>query len=136
MDNRQVALVLSRARAVIGLSALVLPGLTNRVLLGPDASTSAAKGLTRMLGVRDFALGIGALTSVKEQTQGPEWLSMGAFADGLDALVLLTARGAPKRSRAFGIGAAAAAVFIMKLARDIADERQREADIASVEAGA
>ncbi len=134
MDTSQNALVASRSRAVIGIGAMLLPGAVNWVIFGSGAanrSASAAKALTRMLGVRDFALGVGALTSVKEHTQGPEWLSMGALADGIDALVLLTARGVPRRARVIGVGAAASAVFIMKLSRDLADERALEAALAA-----
>jgi hypothetical protein len=122
LDSRQFALVLSRGRAVIGLSALFLPGLVNRAWFGQKA-TPHAKALTRLLGVRDVVLGVGALTSVKEQTQGPEWLSMGAVADGVDALVTLFLRDAPKRSRLLAAGAAGSAVVAMVLARDLADQR-------------
>ncbi|MCU1430035.1 MAG: hypothetical protein JWL83_4035 [Actinomycetia bacterium] len=127
MDNRQIALILGRGRAVIGLAALVLPGATIRLVLGAGAATPPAKALTRMLGVRDFAIGIGAITSVKEETQGPEWLSMGAFADGIDAVVFLTLRDAPRRARLIGVAAAGSAVFAMKVSRDLADARAVEA---------
>jgi hypothetical protein len=122
LDTRQFALVLSRGRAVIGLSALFLPGLLNRVWFGQKA-TPQAKALTRLIGVRDVALGVGALTSVKEQTQGPEWVSMGAVADAVDAVVSLFLRDAPKRSRLLAAGAAASAVAGMVIARDLADQR-------------
>jgi hypothetical protein len=127
MDIRQAALVLARARAVIGLAALFAPGLTNRLWLGAGASTPQGRALTRMLGVRDVALGVGALTSVKERTQGPEWLGMGALADGVDALVSFGVRGAPRRTRLVGIVAAVSALGAMKLSRDLADERSRDA---------
>ncbi len=122
LDTRQLALVLARGRAVVGLSALLLPGLVNRVWSGQKA-TPQAKALTRIFGVRDVVLGVGALTSVKEQTQGPEWLSMGAVADGVDALVSLFLRDAPKRTRLIGAAAAGSAALAMALARDLADRR-------------
>jgi hypothetical protein len=122
LDTRQLALVLSRGRAVVGLSALFLPGIVNRVWFGQKA-TPHVKALTRIAGVRDVVLGVGALTSVKEQTQGPEWLSMGAVADGVDALVTLFLRDAPKRSRLLAAAAAGSAVVAMVIARDLADQR-------------
>ena len=125
--TRQSALVLARGRAVIGLVALTFPGLLNRAWLGAGAATPHAKALARMLGVRDLVLGVGALTSVKEQTQGPEWLSMGAIADGVDALVALTMPGAPRRTRLLSLFAGGAALVTLKVARDLADERARTA---------
>jgi hypothetical protein len=135
LDQRQIALVMARSRAVLGLVALVFPGLLNRAFLGAGAATPHAKALMRMAGIRDVALGVGALTSIKESTQGPEWLSMGALADGVDALAILLVRGAPRRARLVTLGAAAAAVAGLKLSRDLADERANAAP-SPVEAGA
>jgi hypothetical protein len=123
MDNRQAALLLARGRAVIGLAALTVPGLFNRLWLGGTKATSPAKAMTRAFGARELVLGIGTLTSVKEQTQGPEWLSMGAVADGVDAAVSLLVRGAPRRTRVIALVAAGSAVGAMKVARELADER-------------
>jgi hypothetical protein len=123
MNSRQVALVLARSRAVLGLAALTLPGLFDRVWLGGAKATPSAKAVTRALGAREIVLGIGTLTSVKEQTQGPEWLSMGAVADGVDAAVSLLVRGAPRRTRVIALVAAGSAVGAMKVARELADER-------------
>ena len=71
-----------------------------------------------MLGARDLALGIGAVTSVKERTQDAEWVSMGALADGVDALAGLFTPGLPVRARLMGVVAAgAAAVGLQVVAR-------------------
>jgi hypothetical protein len=135
LDSRQLALAIARGRAVLGLVGLVLPGLLNRSFLGAGAATPHAKALMRMAGIRDVALGVGALTSIKENTQGPEWLSMGALADGVDALALLLVRGAPRRARLVSLGAAATAVATLKLSRDLADERAKQVP-SPLEAGA
>jgi hypothetical protein len=121
LDRRQIALAVARGRVVIGLGALLAPGLTVRVLMGDTDATTRA--LTRMLGARDLALGIGAITTVKERTQDAEWVSMGAFADGVDALVGLFTPGLPGRARLMGVVAACAAVIGLQLARELADER-------------
>jgi hypothetical protein len=136
MDSRQAALVVARGRAVIGLVSLTFPGVVNRVFLGAAAATPQAKALTRMVGVRDVALGVGALTSVKENTQGPEWLSMGAVADGVDGLVALALRHPPRRTRWIALFAGANAVFSLKLSRDLADARTAAANDASLEPSA
>ena len=45
----------------------------------------------RMVGVRDIALGVGAITNLKEEKEDAEWVSMGALADGGDAIALVLA---------------------------------------------
>ena len=121
LDRRQLAIVIARGRVVIGLGALVAPGLAVRMLMGE--STPTTRTLTRMLGARDLALGIGAVTSVKERTQDAEWVSMGAVADGVDALAGLFTPGLPVRARLMGVVAAGAAAIGLKVSRDLADER-------------
>jgi hypothetical protein len=121
LDRRRIAIVVARGRVVIGLAALVAPGLTVKALMA-DADP-ATRTLARMLGVRDLALGLGAITSVRERTQDAEWVSMGALADGVDALAGLFTRGLPARARLMGVAAAGAAVVGLQLARDLAAER-------------
>ena len=119
-DPRTIALVLARGRVVIGLVALLLPGLMARLVLGANSPNSRA--LLRMVGVRDVALGIGAITNVKTAEQDAEWVSMGAIADGGDALAFFVA---PIGSRRFtnGLFAAAAAGLGLAISRRLADER-------------
>ena len=80
----------------------------------------------RMVGVRDLAIGLGAVAGVHEGIQAPEWLGWGAVADGVDALALLLTPGLPKRARLAGLLAAGGAAAGMKLAWDLADQRARE----------
>jgi hypothetical protein len=121
LDRRRIAIVIARGRVVLGLGALVVPGLTVRALVGDADPTT--RTLTRMLGARDLALGLGAITSVRERTQDAEWVSMGALADGVDALAGLFTPGLPTRARLMGIVAAGAAVVGLQLARELAAER-------------
>src|SRR4051794_18122727 len=122
LDLRKTALILGRSRAVIGLVLIFLPGLAGRLWLGDHSSRTRA--LLRMVGVRDLILGVGALTSVKEHTQDAEWVGMGGIADAVDGFVTLTAPGIPLRGRLVGPAALGSAVLAVKLARDLADERQ------------
>ena len=119
-DPRTLALVLARGRVVFGLVALVLPGLMARLILG--ASSPYSRALLRMVGVRDVALGIGAITNLKTAAQDAEWVSMGAIADGGDALAFLVA---PIGFRRFtnGLFSASAAVLGLAVSRQLADER-------------
>ncbi len=120
-DDRQIAIILSRARCVLGLSCMFAPAVVAKVLLG-DAGP-ATKAALRFAGVRDLALGVGALTSLKEQTQDAEWVSMGAAADGFDGIVMMASPGLPLRSRVFGAGALGAGTYVLYLSRLLAAQR-------------
>lgn len=121
IDDRQIALIMSRARCVVGLACIAAPSIVARVALG--ASTPATKAATRVAGIRDLALGVGALTAIKEHTQDAEWLSMGAACDGFDALVFTVSPGLPKRARLVGLVAGASGAYLLKLSRDFAAAR-------------
>src|SRR3954463_11470639 len=121
LDDRQIAIILSRARCVIGLSCMAAPSVFSTIVLGERGA--ATKAVTRFAGIRDLALGVGALTSLKEHTQDAEWLSMGAVSDAFDGLVMVTAPGLPIRSRVLGAGALAFGGYVLYLSRMLADQR-------------
>jgi hypothetical protein len=125
LDTRTTALVLARSRAVVGFVLVFLPGLAAWLWFGDNSPRTRA--LLRMVGVRDLILGVGALTTVKERTQDAEWMGMGAVADAVDGLVTLTMPGIPLRGRLVGPTALGSAVLGIKLARDLADEREAAA---------
>lgn len=122
--TRDLAITLTRARAILGLGLLVIPGALGRAWLGRAGGAPATRAGLRMLGARDAVLGVGTLTAIKEGAHGPEWMSMAAVADGVDAAVCLVSPGIPKRTRIVGLIAAASAVLGLRLARDLADERE------------
>jgi hypothetical protein len=121
LDRRQIAVLIARGRVVLGLSAVLAPGLAIRALMGE--STTTTRTLTRMLGIRDIVLGVGAITTLKERTQDAEWVSMGAVADGVDALAGLFTPGLPVQARLMGVLAAATAAVGIDASRRFADER-------------
>jgi hypothetical protein len=124
MDDRQIALILSRARCVLGLSCIALPGVVSALLVGD--SRPATRAVTRFTGIRDLALGVGALTSLKERTQDAEWLSMGAVSDAFDGVVMVAGPGLPLRTRIFGAGTIAYGAYLLYLSRLIAASRGDE----------
>jgi len=128
-QTRKAALVFARGRSLLGLGLTVLPGTATKI--GVGKSSGPASALMRMVGVRDLAIGLGAVAGVREGTQAPEWLGWGAVADGVDALALLLTPGLPKRARLVGLCAAGGAVAGMKLAWDLADQRAREQALTS-----
>ncbi len=121
LDDRQIAIILSRARCVVGLSCIALPSLFSGLVLGD--TRPGTKAATRFAGIRDLALGVGALTSLKERTQDAEWVSMGAVSDAFDGVVLCVAPGLPLRSRVFGAGAVAFGGYLLYVSRLLAAQR-------------
>ena len=128
-QTRRAAVYFSRGRSLLGLGLTVVPGVATK--LGVGTPSAPARALMRMVGVRDLAIGLGAVAGVREGIQAPEWLGWGAVADGVDALALLLTPGLPKRARLVGLFAAGGAVAGMKLAWDLADQRAREQGLAA-----
>ena len=121
LDTRQIAIILSRARCVIGLSCLVAPSVVSKVFF--NSTTPEVRALTRFTGVRDLALGVGALTNLKEEKQDAEWVSMGAISDIVDGVVCVAQAGLPIRSRLIGAGALGIGGYLLKISRDLDNER-------------
>ena len=90
---------------------LLLPGLVGRALFGTGGASPVAKALLRLVGVRDLVLGVGAITTVKEDTMNAEWVGMGAVADAVDGVVALITPGLPSaRTLVALVGGGAATV--------------------------
>jgi hypothetical protein len=124
MDTRTTVLGIARGRIVMGLAMLILPGVMLRILFGRQASTPSGRVLARMFGAREFVLGVGTVTSVKERTQDAEWVSASAVVDAVDGLAMAFSPGVPRRSRPSALVGTVAAVLGMQAARKLAGERQ------------
>jgi hypothetical protein len=122
-DQRRIALVIARARAVNGLVALILPGVAGRILFGRAGSTPATRALLRLVGVRDLVLGVGAITTLKEGTLDAEWVGMGAVADAVDGAVSLLTPGLVRRARLVSLISGGAAAIGLAASRALADAR-------------
>lgn len=121
IDDRvtRLAVLVARARVGAGAAMLAAAGPLARAAVG--GTQPGGRAALRFAGGRDVALGIGALTSVRESTHGPEWVSMGALVDGIDAVVLLVTPRLPWRSRLLGLVAGATAVAGWLTAQRLAD---------------
>ena len=121
IDDRveQLAVLVARARVGAGAAMLAATGPLARLAVG--GTQPGGRAALRLAGGRDLALGLGALTSMRESAQGPEWVSMGALVDGIDAVVLLVTPRLPLRSRLLGLVAGAAAVTGWLTAQRLAD---------------
>jgi hypothetical protein len=90
---------LGAGRAAFAAGILAAPVLSIR-LLGVDTATAQrVTWLTRMMAVRDAALGVGTVLSARTGGATP-WLVGGAVSDLVDAVVLA---GALKQGRAKGL---------------------------------
>jgi hypothetical protein len=91
-------------RVGLGVAALVSPSVPARPWVGSSADELGAQVFGRALGARDLALGLGALTAVRETSAGSRsvgaWYAAGALSDALDvAVTLATWRRLPRATR-------------------------------------
>jgi hypothetical protein len=118
---RDIALAQARGRMVVGISLMLAPGLTGRRWIGEPAEHPAVKVLTRALGVRDFALGLGATIAIDRGVPARGWFEAGALCDTVDLVATLVGGAAiPDRARrAVVVIAGASAIACAALARAV-----------------
>jgi hypothetical protein len=95
-----MALQIAAGRALIAASILASPVRSARMLGADTATAQRVTWLTRMMGVRDAAIGVGGVAATRSGTATTSWLLAGAVSDATDALVIA---GALKRGRVKGI---------------------------------
>ena len=92
MNDATLAMAVARGRIAIGIAAVVTPGLAARVLGSRRGPQGIAPLLTRMLGARDVALGLGTVIAVDQGKPVRGWLEGAALADAVDCVACLLAR--------------------------------------------
>jgi hypothetical protein len=92
MEARQLAVTLARARIAIGVVSLLAPELVGRAMTGRNGSEDATGLFARMVGARDFGLGLGMLRALNRGAPLRGWLEASAVVDGIDAVACLFAR--------------------------------------------
>jgi hypothetical protein len=106
-DPQPLAFQLGAGRAAIAAGIMAAPVVSVR-LLGTDTATAQrVTWLTRMLAVRDGALGVGAAAAARSGRRSAGWLIGGAVSDAVDAVVLAAAL---KQGRLRGVIPAATVV--------------------------
>jgi hypothetical protein len=91
MEPREVAVSLARGRIALGVAALLAPKLAARALFGGGAGRGTA-ALTRMLGGRDLALGLGVVIALDRGAPVRGWLEACVLADTVDLVGCALAR--------------------------------------------
>ena len=66
MDHRQLLRTIAAGRVVVGVALVALPGTSAGTWIGPVAKDPAVKVMTRAMGARDLAIGLGTLHALQE----------------------------------------------------------------------
>jgi hypothetical protein len=104
-DAESMALQIAAGRAAFATGILAAPVLSARLLGADTATAQRVSWLTRMMGIRDGALGVGGVLAARGGgSSAAVWLLGGAASDAVDAVVLA---GALKQGRVKGIVPAA-----------------------------
>jgi len=84
MDYRQLVRMIAAGRVVIGATLTLAPGFAGGQWVGEVAQRKDAKVMIRAMGVRDLALGAGALQALSSGDPVRSWVLMGALSDVID----------------------------------------------------
>jgi hypothetical protein len=98
---RILAGLISLGRFVFGVAFIAEPRLMERAWIGKQARLPGAQLLTRAVGARDLALGLGGLQAVtRDDGSARPWLAAAAVCDAVDFGATWTAgRGIPRQPR-------------------------------------
>ena len=108
-----MAIAQARGRMAFGMAFLLAPGLAARGWVGDDATRPSVKVITRALGARDLALGLGVLVALDRGAPARGWLEASALSDGVDLLATLAGgRALPPAGRRGVIALAAASAGV------------------------
>ena len=99
---RSLAGLISLGRLLFGVAFIAQPTLMERAWIGKQARLPGAQLLTRAVGARDLALGLGGLQALaRNDGSARPWLAAGAVCDAVDFGATWTAgRGIPRQARA------------------------------------
>jgi len=119
MDPRRAAGLLAAGRAALGAAVLLAPEQVAPRWLGGHARHPAVRYLTHLVGVRDLALGVLALATLRDGKRAAQVQLVCATADTVDAVATLTVReelptAGVISTVALGGGAAAAGLYLAR----------------------
>jgi hypothetical protein len=134
MEGRDAAIAMGRGRIALGVTGLLAPAAVASFMIGRDGSRGGSRLLSRLIGGRDIALGLGTVIALDRGAPVRGWLEAAALADGVDAAACLLAREHMPRRASTGVVvlASAAAGVGMWLAREL--DPPPEADPGHLEA--
>lgn len=117
MDSRRAAGLVGVGRAALGAAVLLAPEQVTARWLGEHARHPAVRYLTHLVGVRDLALGVLTLASLRDGERAARMQLVCAAADTVDALATFAVRSELPAVGAMGTvaiagGAAAAGLYL------------------------
>jgi hypothetical protein len=92
MKGKDVAVGLAGGRIAIGVVSLLAPRLVGRTMGGGGGSGGVTSLFARMVGARDFGLGLGLLIALNRDAPVRGWLEASALVDGIDTAACVLAR--------------------------------------------
>jgi hypothetical protein len=115
VDPRELARLHALGRAVVGLTLTLAPERAGAGWIGHDASRHGTRVMTRAMGARDLAIGLGAAYTAGQGYGAKPWQFAGALADAADLLATLSERDALPSSAVVGVGAIAGGSLLLGL---------------------
>lgn len=108
---RKVALLFAAGRAAFGILLLVRPKAIAPAWIGAeDADRPAPEMIVRMIGARDFVVGMGAVLAIVNGGRARGWLEAGVMADLADTVITAAYLGkTPAQGSAVTLGMATVA---------------------------
>ena len=111
---RILAGLISLGRLLFGVAFIAKPTLTERAWIGKQARLPGAQLLTRAVGARDLALGLGGLQALtRNDGSARPWLAAAAVCDVVDFGATWTAGGAIPRQARNGVLAIAGVASLL-----------------------
>lgn len=92
MNADKLALALARGRMALGVVMVIAPSRGAKIAFGRPDVVGVEPQLTRMVGARDLALGLGTVIALDKGTPVRGWLEASAFADAGDLVATLLGR--------------------------------------------
>lgn len=93
MSLRNVATALALGRVGLGLALIVAPERIGRAWIGPAGTERAVEVVSRAVGIRDVAIGVGGAAALLAGSDSARaWLTAAAAADAGDLVATLLAR--------------------------------------------
>lgn len=99
LDARVVGVALNAGRVALGVTALAAPGLASRLLVRPEDRRPVLRMFTRLVGVRDLALGVATVEAVRDPARARRLLWLGVLCDLSDAAATIRQRDVPRTAR-------------------------------------
>jgi MFS family permease len=112
VNAQPVARALAAGRVAVGAALCVAPALASH-WVGADGRRAGARTLTRALGARDAALGLGTLAAAGDPAELRHWLLASSLSDAVDLAATFTRPASWRRSVVLALAGSGAAASLL-----------------------